>query len=123
MAFFTTQKEDIMKKYNSLKKNSDFRLVYELKSSLANKYLIMYIRKNDLVYNRLGISVSKKVGNSVVRHRLTRLVRESYRLNIDEVEEGYDLVVVVRTTAVDKKYADIESAFMHLIKLHQIIKK
>lgn len=112
-----------MKKYNSLKKNSDFRLVYELKSSLANKYLIMYVRQNDLVYNRLGISVSKKVGNSVVRHRLTRLVRESYRLNIDEVEVGYDMVVVVRTTAVDKKYADIESAFMHLIKLHQIIKK
>ena len=68
----------------SLKKNSDFQRVYKEGKSYANKYLVMYILKRDTQKNRIGISVSKKVGNSVVRHRLTRLIRESYRLNEKE---------------------------------------
>ena len=65
----------------SLKKNRDFQLVYKTGTSYVNKYLVMYARENQLGKNRIGISVSKKVGNSVVRHRLCRLVRESYRLH------------------------------------------
>ena len=65
----------------SLKKNKDFQKVYQQGKSYANKYLIMYALQNARTRNRLGISVSKKVGNSVVRHRMTRLVRESYRQN------------------------------------------
>ena len=60
----------------SLKKNRDFQLVYKTGTSYVNKYLVMYARENQLGKNRIGISVSKKVGNSVVRHRLCRLVRE-----------------------------------------------
>ena len=66
-----------MKDYTSLKKNIDFQKVYKEGKSKANKYLVMYVLPNDLGINRLGISVSKKVGNSVVRHHLTRLIRES----------------------------------------------
>ena len=65
----------------SLKKYGDFQRVYKKGRSYANKYLIMYVLKQDVQENRIGISVSKKVGNSVVRHRITRLIRESYRLN------------------------------------------
>ena len=65
----------------SLKKYGDFQRVYKRGRSYANKYLIMYVLKQDVQENRIGISVSKKVGNSVVRHRITRLIRESYRLN------------------------------------------
>ncbi len=64
--------------------------------------------------NRLGISVSKKVGNSVVRHRVTRLIRESYRLNERSFRQGLDIVVVARPNAKDKSYQEIESALMHL---------
>ena len=64
----------------SLKKNKDFRNVYRNGTSYANKYLVMYVLENQAGKNRLGISVSKKVGNSVIRHRLTRLIREGYRL-------------------------------------------
>ena len=60
-----------MKDYTSLKKNIDFQKVYKEGKSKANKYLVMYVLPNDLGINRLGISVSKKVGNSVVRHHLT----------------------------------------------------
>ena len=64
----------------SLKKNQDFQSVYRNGKSYANRLLVMYVLENNLDKNRLGISVSKKVGNSVVRHHVTRLVRESYRL-------------------------------------------
>ena len=70
-----------MKYSESLKKNRDFQQVYKRGTSKANRYLVMYVLPNQHMKNRLGISVSKKVGNSVVRHRITRLVRESYRLN------------------------------------------
>ena len=93
----------------SLKKNTDFRKVYHGGHSKANKYLVIYIRKNGTDKNRVGISVSKKVGNSIVRHRLTRLIRESYRLNEEKV------------AAKGKNYHDIESAFLHLGSLHGII--
>ena len=63
----------------SLKKNQDFQSVYRNGKSYANRLLVMYVLENNLDKNRLGISVSKKVGNSVVRHHVTRLVRESYR--------------------------------------------
>lgn len=105
----------------SLKNSNEFRVVYRSGKSYANKYLIMYIFKNENSINRLGISVSKKVGNSVVRHRITRLIRESYRLNVTMFENGLDMVVIARTGAKDKNYEDINSAFMHLAKLHSII--
>ena len=57
-----------MKHSQSLKKNADFQIVYKEGKSFANKYLVMYVKENDLGLNRIGISVSKKVGNSVVRH-------------------------------------------------------
>lgn len=105
----------------SLKKNKDFQNVYHQGKSYANKYLIMYALQNARTGNRLGISVSKKVGNSVVRHRLTRLVRESYRLNESKFMGGYDFVVIVRPAAKGKSYLEIESALLHLGKLQKVL--
>ena len=79
-----------MKYSESLKKNRDFQNVYRKGKSLANHYLVMYLLPNELNRNRLGISVSKKVGNSVVRHRLTRLIRESYRMSEENFRRGFD---------------------------------
>ena len=95
---------------DSLKKNNEFQRVYRKGTSQANRYLVMYVLKNQYMKNRLGISVSKKVGNSVVRHRLTRLIRESYRLNEAEFENSLDIVVVARPQAKDRTYQEIESA-------------
>lgn len=110
-----------MKYSESLKKNKDFQLVYKCGKSYANKYLVMYIKENNTGKNRLGISVSKKVGNSIVRHRLTRLIRESYRLQEDRFRCGIDIVVIARIGAKDRTYKDIESALLHLGRLHEII--
>ena len=109
-----------MKNYHSLRNKKEFQIVYKEGKSKANKYLVLYYRKNDLEYNRLGISVSKKVGNSVVRHRTTRLIRESYRLNQDNLKTGYDMVVIARQTAKGKDCHTIESAFLHLVDLHHL---
>ena len=81
-----------MSNFITLKNSREFGSVYNTKDSVANKYLVMYLRANSLEYNRLGISVSKKVGNSVVRHKVTRLIREAYRLNKDCIRSGYDIV-------------------------------
>ncbi len=82
----------------------------------------MYVKENGLNKNRIGISVSKKVGNSVVRHRITRLLRESYRLHENIFNSGLDIVIVARNSAAAVGYAEIESALLHLGKLHHIIK-
>lgn len=110
-----------MKYSESLKKNKDFQLVYKCGKSYANKYLVMYIKENNTGKNRLGISVSKKIGNSIVRHRLTRLIRESYRLQEDRFRCGIDIVVIARIGAKGRTYKDIESALLHLGRLHEII--
>lgn len=112
-----------MKFSESLKKSKDFQNVYNKGNSYANRLLVMYVLENHTDNNRLGISVSKKVGNSVVRHHLTRLIRESYRLNSNMFNSSLDIVVVVRTTARDENYHSLESALMHLGKIQNILQK
>ena len=110
-----------MKYSESLKKNRDFQKVYRKGKSYANKYLVMYVLENGTSQNRLGISVSKKVGNSIVRHRLTRLIRESYRLHEERFRCGLDIIVIARIGAKGKNYKDIVGAMLHLGHLHEII--
>ena len=111
-----------MKYSESLKKNWDFQLVYKNGTSYANRYLVMYVLKNQLNRNRIGISVSKKVGNSVVRHHLTRLIRESYRLNEEKFACGYDMIVIVRVSGKEQGFRSLESALLHLGKLPKILR-
>ena len=106
---------------DSLKKNNEFQRVYRKGTSQANRYLVMYVLPNQHMMNRLGISVSKKVGNSVIRHHLTRLIRESYRLNKEMFNSGLDIVVIARGTARDVSFHQISSALKHLGGLHKII--
>lgn len=106
----------------SLRKNTQFQFVYKNGKSYANKYMIMYVKKNGLQINRLGISVSKKVGNSVVRHRVKRLIKESYRLHENVFNSGLDIVIVGRPSAATVGYEEVEEALLHLGKLHKMIK-
>ena len=111
-----------MKFTESLRKNEQFQFVYKNSRSYANKYIIMYVKKNGLEINRLGISVSKKVGNSVVRHRVKRLIKESYRLHENIFNNGLDIVIVGRPSAAAVGYEEVEGALLHLGKLHKIVK-
>lgn len=111
-----------MKHTQSLKKNNDFRIVYRRGRSVANQFLVMYKLKNNTESNRLGISVSKKVGNSVVRSRVTRLIRETYRLHEEKVSSGWDLVVIARNTANGATFYEISKAMENVLKRQKIYK-
>ncbi len=112
-----------MRRFPSVKKNSDFQTVYKNGKSYANKLLVMYVYETGRDETRIGISVSKKVGNSVVRHHVTRLIRESFRLHREQLNSGLDIVVVARAAARDSDYKKIESAYRHLCGLHNIIRE
>ncbi len=116
--------EDYFMKFSeSLKKNSYFQNVYKNGKSYANRYFVMYVLENNLAVNRLGISVSKKVGNSVIRHHITRLIREAYRLHEETFNSGLDIVIIVRVSAKNVTYRETERAILRLGNLHQILKK
>ena len=85
--------------FQKIRKNIEFLNVYRHGKSYANKYLVMYVLSNKLDENRFGITVSKKVGNSVVRHRITRLIRECIRLQESNILTEYDIVIVARKAA------------------------
>ena len=108
---------------DSLKKNNEFQRVYRKGTSQANRYLVMYVLENHdrHMENRLGISVSKKVGNSIVRHRVTRVIREVMRLHWKEIKSGYDIVIVARPSAKESDYGKFESAIFHLLNLHHLL--
>ena len=105
----------------SLKKNRDFKTVYGNGKSRANKYLVMYVMKNGTEKNRIGISVSKKVGNSVVRHHLTRLIREIYRLNEHHFKKGLDIIFIVRVNAKKTDNQSLEKALLRGADSHRVL--
>ena len=108
-----------MKNINSLKNSKEFREVYENGKSLANRLLIVYVLKKEGPF-RLGITVSRKVGGSVVRHRVTRLIRESYISLKNEFPDGLWVVVIARPSCRECSQKEIENALLHMINRHGI---
>lgn len=106
-----------------LKKNNEFRIVYRRGKSIANNLLVLYTYNNrrnrnidGILYNKIGVSVSKKVGNSVVRSRSKRLIVESYRLNEASIKKGFDFIFIARTNMKDKSFHEVERAMKNLFK-------
>ncbi len=107
----------------SLRKNFQFRYVYQKGRSIANRHLVLYYIKNNTAQNHLGISVSKKVGKSVVRSHVTRLIRESYRALEPQLRQGFDLVVIARVSCADASYWQVADSLLHLMKKTGMIAK
>lgn len=106
---------------NSIKKSEDFKKIYKEKNSFATKNLVMYISKNsDMERNRLGISVSHKVGNSVVRHTLMRRIRDIFRKNVGNIKKGIDIIVVLRVGSEKQEFFNLNEDFIILCKKHKI---
>ena len=99
----------------SIKNNRDFRRLYSKGKTAANAYLAVYCRPNRTAGNRLGLTVGTRVGKAVVRNRVRRLIRESYRLREEQIAKGYDLVIVSRTRAATANYHQIDHALAALL--------
>ena len=90
----------------SIKENSDFKRLYYRGKSVVKKRIVVYYRKNKLESNRLGITVSPKIGCAVVRNRVRRLIKENYRI-LQGLKEGYDIVVVARSSSSMASFCEI----------------
>ena len=107
---------------NSLKQNHLFRRLYRKGASAANRYLVLYCRKNGTDRNRVGLTVSAKLGHAVRRNRVRRRLREIYRLHEGQFLRGWDLVVVVRARGMDADYRALEHAYLSLAKNLSLLK-
>lgn len=101
-----------MRATTSLKQDRDFRLVYRKGASAVRPCLVVYARRTNRQTNRLGITVTAKVGKAHTRNLVRRRLREIYRLHEDGVRTGYDLVVVARTRAAAVGYQRLEKEFL-----------
>ena len=106
----------------NLKLNHIFRRLYAT-SGHGNSYLVLYARKNRTATNRVGVTVSKKLGHAVVRNRVRRRLREIYRLNEDKFAPGWDIVVVARSRCVGADFGKLTASYLSLAEKAGILKE
>lgn len=109
------------KKYR-LRKNMEFKRVYNGGKSYWNRNLILYVKKNGLENSRIGITITKKIGDAVVRNRIRRRMKEIYRLKLGNIKVGYDLIFIPKKNVVGLSYKDLESAMIHITGIARILK-
>ncbi|EMT39704.1 ribonuclease P protein component, eubacterial [Thermoanaerobacter thermohydrosulfuricus WC1] len=98
-----------------IKKSYEFKKVYSNGKSVANQFVVMYYMENNLGFNRVGYSVSKKIGKSVVRNRVRRLLHESFRLLDIEIKIGFDIIFVARGKIVEADFHTLKNSMRKLI--------
>ena len=112
-----------LKQRYTLKKNSDFRRLYTKGNSAVNSYMVVYCRRNRCGENRLGYTVSTKLGHAVVRNRVRRRLREIVRLNAPATKKGWDLVIVARMRAVGAEYHKLNAAYLKCLKELELLEE
>ena len=110
-----------MKFSSALKLNHIFRRLYAT-ASYANSYLVLYARKNRTGSNRVGITVSKKLGKAHIRNRARRRLREVYRLNEEKFQPGWDIVVGARTKSIHGDFENLTNAYLQLAEKAGILR-
>lgn len=105
-----------MLKPNVLRRKKDFSVIYNKGKSIGERYIVLFLKKNNHPYNRTAFLASKKVGNSVTRNRARRLMKESYRQLEDSLTSGYDLIFIARNTIKNSKCADVKKSMEAAIR-------
>lgn len=105
-----------------IKRRRDFKNIYSNGKSLANQYIVMYYISNNMNINRVGFSVSKKIGKSVVRNRYKRLLFENFRQIDADLVKGYDIIFIARNKIVEADYYILRNAMKRLIKKTPLVK-
>ena len=112
-----------MKRDVTVKENYEFRRMYSKGKSGVSSCLVVYFRPNKFGHNRLGVTVSAKLGHAVVRNRARRRLREAYRLQEDAFQSGWDIVVVARHRCVEAKFSDLCAGYLNLARKAGILKE
>ncbi|HLR21681.1 MAG TPA: ribonuclease P protein component [Tissierellaceae bacterium] len=111
-----------MEKRYRLRKNIEFRKIYDHGKNYWNRNLVLYVKRNKLKKTRVGYTITKKVGNAVTRNRLRRRMKEIYRLNYSDIKEGYDLIFICKKNTVNLSYKELESSMVHIMKMARVFK-
>ncbi|WEG12784.1 ribonuclease P protein component [Pullulanibacillus sp. KACC 23026] len=113
-----------MKTVLSLKKNEDFQIVFKKHQSVANRqFVVYYLKKEGQPYSRVGLSVSKKIGNAVTRNRVKRHIRESIHQFGKRFMVGFDCVIIARKPTADMSFHETLNSLSHVLKLAQVLTK
>lgn len=109
-----------MEKKHRIRKNMEFKQVYKTGKSYGNRNLVLYISKNKLEHTRIGFTVTKKIGNAVVRNRVRRMMKEICRLNFHKIKPGYDLIFISKKSVVGMEYDELEKSVFHILKIAKV---
>ena len=106
-----------------LKLNHVFRRLYAKGESAVGRFVVVYAKRNGTNQNRLGITTGVKLGRAVDRNRARRRIRETYRLNESRLKQGYDLVIVARTAAIEGEFSEMQQSFLHQCKKLRLLQE
>jgi ribonuclease P protein component len=105
-----------------IKKNKDYKSVYDCNNSISDYNLVIFIKKNDYKYSRFGFTAAKKIKKAVDRNLIRRRLKEIVRQREHKIKEGYDIVLMARVNAVESDYRSLESSFVKLMKRKNLFK-
>ncbi|MBP3040513.1 ribonuclease P protein component [Bacillaceae bacterium Marseille-Q3522] len=113
-----------MKKAYRVKKNKDFQVAFKQGKSFANRQFIIYaVKKADQEHFRIGLSVSKKIGNAVVRNQIKRYIRQVFHELEGDLHMNVDYIVIARKPAATMTYEEIKKSLLHVLKVGKALKK
>lgn len=112
-----------MKKAYRIKKNKEFQNVFKNGKSFANRQLVLYYLKKDQPHFRIGLSVSKRIGNAVMRNKVKRYLRQAFHELEDDLHQDYDFVVIARKPVNKMEYHDVKKSLQHVCKRSGVLKK
>ncbi|RIW31573.1 ribonuclease P protein component [Bacillus salacetis] len=112
-----------MRKEQRVKKNAEFQEVFKKGTSIANRQFVIYrLPKDGQPYFRIGLSVSKKIGNAVVRNQIKRYIRQAFLELKDELKNNYDYVIIARKPAADMDFHEVKKSLIHVLKKSKMLK-
>lgn len=113
-----------MKKRQRVKKNEDFQRVFKNGKSFANRQFVVYfLMKEEQAEFRIGLSVSKKLGNAVTRNQIKRYIRQSIHELKDELKPNIDYVIIARQPAATMDFHDVKQSLQHVLRIAKVLKK